>query len=84
MYVRKYLEEADTKFLTGALLDYDSEYRQEIQIKVELKKISLPREFFSMEDHFCETPYILEFWVCGKNRCKICARVGRKVHTHPR
>ena len=57
--VRKYPEEADTKVLTDALLDFDSEYRRYIRSKADLKKMPLLHKLFSSEEHYCETPYSL-------------------------
>ena len=79
MYVRKYLEESDTKVLMYYLLDNDYKYRGDIQSKAEFKKIPLLHEFFLIEDHYNETPYSLKFRVCGKNRCKFFARLCRTL-----
>ena len=65
--VRKYPEEADTKVITDAILDYGYEYRRYIQSKADIKKMPLLHEFLSSEEHFREMPYNLECWVCGKN-----------------
>ena len=81
--VRKYPEKADTNVLTGALLAYFFEYRREIRRKSEIKEMPLLHALLLSEDHFRETPYSLEFWVCGKNGCIICARVSRTVWTPP-
>ena len=79
--IRKYPEEADTKVLMDALLGCGYVYRQDIQSKAELNNMPLINEFLSRKDHFRETPYRIKFQVCGKNRCRICSRVGRTVWT---
>ena len=79
IYVRKYPDENYVKVLIYALMACDPEFGHNYKNKSQQKNMFLFGKLFYSKDHFQDTPYRIEFRVCGKEGCSICTMVGRYV-----
>ena len=67
------------KLLTDALLDFDPDFDFNIKSKSQMSKMPIIEEFLASLEHFCLTDYTHQFRFCGKEGCRICVRIGRRI-----
>jgi hypothetical protein len=77
--VSDYAREEDVQILVDALTAFDLGYDLSIRSKTQLSKVPHIKAFLGSPDHCRITPFTLEYRICGKTGCTICAKIGRGV-----
>jgi hypothetical protein len=79
--VSDYAREEDVQILVDALTAFELGYDLSIRSKTQLSKVPHIKAFLESPDHCRITPFTLEYRICGKTGCTICAKIGRGVRT---
>ena len=67
--------------IEDALEDFDSLYDPNASTNSPLQKMTAIFNFISSADHFRINKYTLEYCLCGKQGCIVCAKTGRGIRT---